>query len=50
MLGIVDRLVGKNNQCSHGQNYAIYYYCYNGLVYPSNLGIKGVKVNNGETV
>jgi hypothetical protein len=50
VLGIVDRLAGKNNQYSFGKNYAIYYYCANGYVYPTNLGIKGEKVNNGETL
>jgi hypothetical protein len=50
MLGIVDRLAGKNNQYSQGKEYAIYYYCYDGYVYPSNLGIKGVKINSGETM
>jgi hypothetical protein len=50
MLGILDRLAGKNNQSSYDKNYAIYYYCYNGQVYPLNLGIYGVKVKNGETV
>jgi hypothetical protein len=49
MLGILDRLVGKNNPFSYGQNYSIYYYCSNGNVYP-NFGNIGVKVNNGETV
>jgi hypothetical protein len=50
MFGIVDRLAGKNNQYSYGQNYAIYYYCYDGRVFPYSLGIKGVRINNGETV
>jgi hypothetical protein len=50
ILGIVDRLTGKNNTDSHGQNYAIYYDCRDGSVYPQNLGIKGVKVINGETI
>jgi hypothetical protein len=50
MLGIVDRLAGKSNHYSSNQDYAIYYYCFNGYVYPYNLGINGVKVNSGEIV
>jgi hypothetical protein len=49
-LGIVDRLVGKSDQDSCGKDYAIYYYCYNGQLYPTKLGIKRVSLNNGDTV
>jgi hypothetical protein len=49
-LGILDRLLGIGNQYSLNQNYAIFYYCFDGFVYPNCLGIKGVKVNKGETV
>jgi hypothetical protein len=44
-LGVVDRIEGKNNQYSYGKDYAIYYSCFSGTVYPKKLGIKGGKVN-----
>jgi predicted SnoaL-like aldol condensation-catalyzing enzyme len=50
MLGIVDRVKGKNNQNSQGKDYAVYYFCYNGQVYPRNLGINGEVINSGEIV
>jgi hypothetical protein len=34
MLGIVDRLAGKNDQSSCEKDYAIHYYCWVGRVYP----------------
>jgi hypothetical protein len=46
----LDRTSGKNNQFSSGKDYALYYDCFNGNVYPYHLGVKGIKVNVGETV
>lgn len=31
-------------------NYGVYYFCYNGFIYPTSLKAKGVAVNSGETV
>jgi hypothetical protein len=50
MLGVVDRLIGKDKQLSHYEKYAIYFHCYDGKVFPNSLRIYGVKVNKGETV
>jgi hypothetical protein len=48
ILGIVDRLLGKKNEYSHGENYGIYYDCYNGYVYPK-FGCIGTAIKSGET-
>jgi hypothetical protein len=50
MLGIVDRVLAKNSPYSHGKNYALYYYCSTGKVFPESMGIKGEKAKNGEIV
>jgi hypothetical protein len=40
-FGIIDKFSGKSDNDSLGKDYAIYYYCYNGQVYPTKLGMKG---------
>jgi hypothetical protein len=49
LVGVVDRLSGKNNSTSQEQNYAIGYTA-GGQVYPSHFGAQGGGFSQGEVV